>query len=137
MVTPNTPVSPEMTMSGYGVNMWQVDPGPTGGFIMLNVSPAAADMRARSRVVIKFNAVAGQRYLMICNMNRGASWNILRGTERASMTWEGDFTGALLIPPRATAGEVTIMMAVDSPPPDAHHALLGTVSRCEVSAITV
>lgn len=137
VVTPNAPVSPQMTMSAYGVSMWQVDTGAAGGFIMLNHSPAAADMRTRSRVVIRFNAVAGQRYLMICNMNRGASWNILRGTERASMTWEGDFSGALLIPPRATAGDVTIMMAVDSPPPDAHHSLAGTVSRCEISAITV
>jgi hypothetical protein len=132
--TPPSGGRAQLTLSAYEAYIWQTDPGGRG-YINLSPTPAADDIRTRSRVMLTFAAAAEQRYLVLCDLNRGAIWRVLRGGERAEFTWESDSRGALLIPPQRSAGDVRILIAVDESPPGSSFSTGGSISRCEISAI--
>ncbi|GAM96737.1 hypothetical protein U91I_00357 [alpha proteobacterium U9-1i] len=138
VVTPRAPVfgpdsAPILTLSANRANWNTV--GSRSNPPSIRVYAGDATSADGARISLVYAAQADTRYLVLCDIERngrGARAVLGRDTE-APITWETDMRAALLIPPQARAGSVSLTFFI----PSAGSAPVAGIylSRCEISAI--
>lgn len=87
-------------------------------------------------VWVQFNAEAGMRYLLICDMTNAARWDVVpNGRSRVPMTQETETRGVALIGPHP-AGYLRILLTLARPQQTGPaSSLMESLRRCEITPI--
>ncbi len=156
-VTPSLRVQAATRVVGKPVNLTQIPEtwlasaaAPVGARLWLGAKAAdlltGPDMEAVFRVAggdgvergvwVQFNAEAGVRYLLVCDMTGPGRWDVMPdGRSRVPMTEETETRGVALIGARP-AGYVRILLTLARPQQTGPaSSLMESLRRCEITPI--